>query len=165
MWCWSVVRKVTFRIMRTVEEELVDCLIDSKRKWLMIGIAVLAWPTATTYLNWEQLIDKPLGIDCSNNAATSGARLLVEELFLTWPSLQINIPPYESSDMMAEKADRREFLDLLKKMLVLNAECRITPDEALNHRFVTLMHLVDYAHCPLYVIQTTCLARMRSMLL
>lgn len=26
-------------------------------------------------------------------------------------------------------------------------ERRITPGEALNHAFVTLAHLVDYAHC------------------
>ena len=51
--------------------------------------------------------------------------------------------------MMAEKADRREFLDLLKRMLVLNAESRITPGEALNHPFVRMAHLVDYAHTAL----------------
>nr|CAB3252980.1 homeodomain-interacting protein kinase 2 [Phallusia mammillata] len=62
---------------------------------------------------------------------------------------QINIPQYDNVDMMAEKADRREFLDLLKKMLVLNSECRITPGEALNHPFVAMSHLVDYAHSTL----------------
>lgn len=62
---------------------------------------------------------------------------------------QVNLPQYDSSDMMAEKADRREFLDLLKRMLVLNAECRITPGEALNHHFVRMAHLVEYAHTAL----------------
>ncbi|CAK8680384.1 unnamed protein product [Clavelina lepadiformis] len=62
---------------------------------------------------------------------------------------QVNIPQYDSSDMMAEKADRREFLDLLKRMLVLSAESRITPGEALNHQFVTMTHLIDYAHTTL----------------
>nr|XP_002122448.2 homeodomain-interacting protein kinase 2 [Ciona intestinalis]XP_026695139.1 homeodomain-interacting protein kinase 2 [Ciona intestinalis] len=62
---------------------------------------------------------------------------------------QVNVPQYDSADMMAEKADRREFLDLLKRMLVLNAECRITPGEALNHPFVTMSHLIDYSHSTL----------------
>ncbi len=48
---------------------------------------------------------------------------------------------------MAEKVDRREFIDLLKRMLTLDQERRITPGEALNHPFLTMAHLVDYAHC------------------
>ena len=31
-------------------------------------------------------------------------------------------------------------------MLALNQEKRITPDEALNHPFITFSHLIDYAH-------------------
>lgn len=61
----------------------------------------------------------------------------------------MNVPGYEGVDMMVEKADRREFLDLLKRMLVLDAESRTTPGEALNHPFVTMTHLVDYPHSPL----------------
>lgn len=53
----------------------------------------------------------------------------------------------EGSELLAEKADRREFIDLLKRMLTLDQERRITPGEALNHTFVTLNHLIDYAHC------------------
>ena len=61
----------------------------------------------------------------------------------------MNLPQYEGADMMAEKSDRREFLDLLKKMLMLNSEARINPGEALNHPFVTMTHLIDYAHTSL----------------
>ncbi len=50
---------------------------------------------------------------------------------------------------MAEKVDRREFIDLLKRMLTLDQERRITPGEALNHPFITMAHLVDYAHSSL----------------
>lgn len=32
-------------------------------------------------------------------------------------------------------------------VLIFLQERRITPGEALNHAFVTLAHLVDYAHC------------------
>ncbi|KAG8229821.1 hypothetical protein J437_LFUL008189 [Ladona fulva] len=94
---------------------------------------------------------------------------------------QVNVPTdLEGGELLAEKADRREFIDLLKRMLtmdqvervlppfltsffptaasdvavlcfnlksVFQQERRITPGEALNHAFVTLAHLVDYAHC------------------
>lgn len=61
---------------------------------------------------------------------------------------QINLPVnLVGSELLAEKADRKEFVDLLKRMLVLDQEHRITPYEALNHNFVTLNHLADYAHC------------------
>ncbi|XP_043982001.1 homeodomain-interacting protein kinase 2 isoform X2 [Gambusia affinis] len=52
----------------------------------------------------------------------------------------------EGSDMLAEKADRREFIDLLTKMLTIDADKRITPIETLNHPFVTMSHLLDYPH-------------------
>eukprot|EP00062_Callorhinchus_milii_P013411 gi/632961466/ref/XP_007896772.1/ PREDICTED: homeodomain-interacting protein kinase 2 [Callorhinchus milii] len=52
----------------------------------------------------------------------------------------------EGSEMLAEKADRREFIDLLKKMLTIDADKRITPIETLSHSFVTMTHLVDFPH-------------------
>ncbi|TDH09274.1 hypothetical protein EPR50_G00085040 [Perca flavescens] len=52
----------------------------------------------------------------------------------------------EGSDMLAEKADRREFIDLLTKMLTIDADKRITPIETLNHPFVTMSHLLDFPH-------------------
>lgn len=61
--------------------------------------------------------------------------------------IQINLSPnLVGAELLAEKADRKEFVDLLKRMLVLDQERRITPYEALNHNFVTLNHLADYAH-------------------
>ncbi|XP_077376159.1 homeodomain-interacting protein kinase 3 isoform X2 [Festucalex cinctus] len=52
----------------------------------------------------------------------------------------------EGSDLLAEKADRREFVSLLKKMLLIDAEERITPADALSHPFVTMQHLLDFPH-------------------
>ncbi|XP_057691581.1 homeodomain-interacting protein kinase 2 isoform X4 [Corythoichthys intestinalis] len=52
----------------------------------------------------------------------------------------------EGSDLLAEKADRREFIDLLTKMLTIDADKRITPIETLNHPFVTMSHLLDFPH-------------------
>ncbi|XP_055405261.1 homeodomain-interacting protein kinase 3 isoform X6 [Bubalus kerabau] len=52
----------------------------------------------------------------------------------------------EGSDLLAEKADRREFVGLLKKMLLIDADLRITPAETLNHAFVNMKHLLDFPH-------------------
>ncbi|UYV68847.1 HIPK1 [Cordylochernes scorpioides] len=62
--------------------------------------------------------------------------------------VQVNVPTdLEGGELLAEKADRREFIDLLKRMLTLDQDRRITPGEALNHNFVSLNHLLDYGHC------------------
>ncbi len=52
----------------------------------------------------------------------------------------------EGVELIAEKLDRRAFVAILKDMLQLDQEKRIDPDSALKHTFVTLNHLVDYAH-------------------
>lgn len=58
----------------------------------------------------------------------------------------------EGSDLLAEKADRREFVGLLKKMLMIDAEERIAPAEALSHPFVTMQHLLDFPHSNQWVL-------------
>uniref|UniRef100_A0A673LWZ7 Homeodomain-interacting protein kinase 1-like n=1 Tax=Sinocyclocheilus rhinocerous TaxID=307959 RepID=A0A673LWZ7_9TELE len=60
--------------------------------------------------------------------------------------MQVNMTNLEGTDILAEKADRREFIDLLKKMLTLDAEKRITPTKTLNHPFVTMAHLLHFPH-------------------
>lgn len=62
----------------------------------------------------------------------------------------------EGSDMLAEKADRREFIDLLTKMLTIDADKRITPIETLNHPFVTMSHLLDFPHSTQYELHEPC---------
>lgn len=57
----------------------------------------------------------------------------------------------EGSDLLAEKADRREFVSLLKKMLLIDADLRINPAETLNHPFVNMKHLLDFPHSNQYV--------------
>ncbi|KAJ8002796.1 hypothetical protein DPEC_G00162690 [Dallia pectoralis] len=52
----------------------------------------------------------------------------------------------EGSDLLAEKADRREFVGLLKSMLLIEAESRIAPPDVLSHPFVTMQHLLDFPH-------------------
>ncbi|KAL1020583.1 hypothetical protein UPYG_G00002030 [Umbra pygmaea] len=60
--------------------------------------------------------------------------------------MQVNMTSLEGTDVLAEKADRREFIDLLKKMLTLDADKRITPMKTLNHPFVTMAHLLHFPH-------------------
>ncbi|XP_062842483.1 homeodomain-interacting protein kinase 1 isoform X2 [Trichomycterus rosablanca] len=61
--------------------------------------------------------------------------------------MQVNLSSHlEGTDMLAEKADRREFIDLLKRMLRLDADKRITPNKTLAHPFVTMSHLLDFPH-------------------
>ncbi|XP_026107379.1 homeodomain-interacting protein kinase 1-like [Carassius auratus] len=48
--------------------------------------------------------------------------------------------------MLAEKADRQELIDLLKRMLRLDADKRITPTKTLAHPFVTMSHLLNFPH-------------------
>lgn len=71
----------------------------------------------------------------------------------------------EGCDQLAEKADRQEFVDLLKMMLLIDADQRITPSNALNHPFVTMQHLLDFPHSSQYAhiqrLVLKCL-RMRS---
>ncbi|KAM3608553.1 uncharacterized protein V6R79_000960 [Siganus canaliculatus] len=52
----------------------------------------------------------------------------------------------DNSDMQAEKADRREFVSLLKCMLQITAEERTVPSSVLSHPFLTMTHLLDYPH-------------------
>lgn len=59
---------------------------------------------------------------------------------------QVNTTTLEGTDILAEKADRREFIDLLKKMLTLDADKRTTPTKTLNHPFVTMTHLLHFPH-------------------
>ncbi|KAK3102981.1 hypothetical protein FSP39_015490 [Pinctada imbricata] len=64
---------------------------------------------------------------------------------------QINVPTdLDGSELLAEKVDRKEFIDLLKRMLTLDQERRIMPGEALNHPFITMAHLVEYAHSNMF---------------
>jgi serine/threonine protein kinase len=55
--------------------------------------------------------------------------------------LQLNLS--EGNEMMADYEDHRAFVDILKKMLHLDQDNRITPVEALRHPFLTLAHLMD----------------------
>uniref|UniRef100_A0A3P9HQI0 Protein kinase domain-containing protein n=1 Tax=Oryzias latipes TaxID=8090 RepID=A0A3P9HQI0_ORYLA len=42
---------------------------------------------------------------------------------------------------MYDDDDHKAFIDLLKRMLEVNPQCRITPSQALEHDFITMKHL------------------------
>jgi len=61
-------------------------------------------------------------------------------------SLQLNVTGFsEPLDQVADLVDRCQFVDLLKHMLELDQDRRVRPSDALQHRFLVLSHLVDYA--------------------
>lgn len=53
---------------------------------------------------------------------------------------------YDNSFLLCEKADRTEFIDLLKKMLTMDQERRISPTEALEHNFLKMNHFSHYGN-------------------
>ncbi|KAM9808149.1 LOW QUALITY PROTEIN: homeodomain-interacting protein kinase 3-like [Neosynchiropus ocellatus] len=50
----------------------------------------------------------------------------------------------DTIDMEAERTDRREFVSLLKSMLLVDAEDRTVPCSVLLHPFLTMTHLLDF---------------------
>ncbi|XP_061678521.1 homeodomain-interacting protein kinase 3a isoform X2 [Syngnathoides biaculeatus] len=52
----------------------------------------------------------------------------------------------DNSDVQAEKTDRREFVSLLKTMLLIDAEDRTVPSNVLSHPFLTMTHLLEHPH-------------------
>ena len=64
-----------------------------------------------------------------------------------FPRFQTHLPRnLDGSEVLADRVDRRQFVDLLKRMLSLDQDFRISPKEALNHPFITMAHLSDYGH-------------------
>lgn len=47
-------------------------------------------------------------------------------------------------DSSCEKEDRREFINILKQMLSIDQDHRLTPAESLQHKFIKMNHLSDY---------------------
>lgn len=55
---------------------------------------------------------------------------------------------YESAplEQLCDNMDRAEFLDLLKKMLVLNPDFRMSPQEGLDHNFIKMTHISSHGY-------------------
>ncbi|VDO98191.1 unnamed protein product [Soboliphyme baturini] len=58
---------------------------------------------------------------------------------------QVNVPrDLEGIDLICGRIDRQEFVNILKKMLCMDQEHRLTPAEGLMHPFIQLTRFVDY---------------------
>lgn len=44
---------------------------------------------------------------------------------------------------MCEKSDRQEFVDILKQMLSMDQDKRLTPAGGLQHKFVKMSHALE----------------------
>lgn len=47
-------------------------------------------------------------------------------------------------DSVCERNDRTEFIDILKKMLDMDQDRRLTPSEGLKHAFVQMTSFIGY---------------------
>lgn len=65
-------------------------------------------------------------------------------LFTFGTFLQVHIPTdLDGIDIMCEKVDRQEFVDVLKAMLCMDQDKRLTPNGGLQHKFVKMSHLSE----------------------
>lgn len=64
---------------------------------------------------------------------------------------QVNLPTdLDGIDSACEKVDRKEFVDILKAMLCMDQDRRLSPAAGLQHKFVTMTHLMNYGRTKYY---------------
>ncbi|KAM7406231.1 hypothetical protein PAMP_000620 [Pampus punctatissimus] len=116
--------------------------IDMWSLGCVIAELFLGWPLYPGALEYDQSTDEH---ETETGMKSKEARKYIFSCLddIVHVNLVMNL---EGSDLLAEKADRREFVGLLKKMLLIDAEERIAPAEALSHPFVTMQHLLDFPH-------------------
>uniref|UniRef100_A0A8C4WST3 non-specific serine/threonine protein kinase n=1 Tax=Eptatretus burgeri TaxID=7764 RepID=A0A8C4WST3_EPTBU len=97
----------------------------------------------STYKEWK--LKSPEEHEAETGLKSKEARKYIfsslDDMVQVNPALELR-----GTEARAERIDRREFVDLLKMMLVVDAAERITPAQALSHPFLTLSHLQDYGH-------------------
>ncbi|XP_065421625.1 homeodomain-interacting protein kinase 2 isoform X2 [Chrysemys picta bellii] len=127
--------------------------IDMWSLGCVIAELFLGWPLYPGASEYDQIryISQTQGLPAEYllSSGTKTTRFFNRDTDSPYPlwRLKVNMTTdLEGSDMLVEKADRREFIDLLKKMLTIDADKRITPIETLNHPFVTMTHLLDFPH-------------------
>uniref|UniRef100_A0A3P9LEK4 Protein kinase domain-containing protein n=1 Tax=Oryzias latipes TaxID=8090 RepID=A0A3P9LEK4_ORYLA len=59
-----------------------------------------------------------------------------------------------ATDINEDQSDVEEFKSLIKQMLCVDQKTRITPEEALNHNFITMKHLSERTKDPYLYIST-----------
>uniref|UniRef100_A0AAQ4R3G3 Protein kinase domain-containing protein n=1 Tax=Gasterosteus aculeatus aculeatus TaxID=481459 RepID=A0AAQ4R3G3_GASAC len=108
---------------------------------------------------WEGMIVQPcayrapevsLGLPISEAIDMWSLGCLLARLFLC-QNIFLGISTYDRkrctrNSQWRLKTPEEAFLNLFQMLLNPDAEMRITPEEALEHSFVTMSHLADYAH-------------------
>ncbi|KAI4822163.1 hypothetical protein KUCAC02_007722 [Chaenocephalus aceratus] len=82
-----------------------------------------------------------------------------------YSSLDEAIEDYAEEKGRVELKDRMVFVQLLKRLLDLDANSRITPEQALTHSFVTMDHLEEDLDCSPYVTDAVSPHRIPTMVL
>uniref|UniRef100_A0A3B3H6Z6 Protein kinase domain-containing protein n=1 Tax=Oryzias latipes TaxID=8090 RepID=A0A3B3H6Z6_ORYLA len=91
------------------------------------------------------------------DSGVNGWRLLTAEEYTQRTMSNVNGNHVINLDQMTEihrkqfdmydDDDHKAFIDLLKRMLEVNPQCRITPSQALEHDFITMKHLAGKKCC------------------
>ena len=55
-------------------------------------------------------------------------------------------------DQMCERCDRQDFVDILKQMLSMDQDRRLTPQGGLQHKFVKMSHLAEMGRTKYYQV-------------
>ncbi|XP_061646304.1 homeodomain-interacting protein kinase 1-like isoform X3 [Phyllopteryx taeniolatus] len=99
-----------------------------------------------THLNFEQWkLKTPNEYKLTNGEETKTWKIRLKSLDV----LKTN--QADTREVFSEFEDQNEFVNFLKSLLNLQAERRITPAEALKHRYVSMAHLVHESHTSSYV--------------
>nr|XP_033946270.1 homeodomain-interacting protein kinase 3-like [Pseudochaenichthys georgianus] len=79
---------------------------------------------------------------------------IIKRPFDKLKSLDAAVEKHSKKNDKVEYEDRMAFLQLLKQLLDLDGNSRITPEQALTHSFVTMGHLKEDLGCSSYLPET-----------
>uniref|UniRef100_A0A3P9MPE7 Protein kinase domain-containing protein n=1 Tax=Oryzias latipes TaxID=8090 RepID=A0A3P9MPE7_ORYLA len=136
---------IMFADEKSLKFKLIDFGVAVEKKELPIGTEIQAIPFRAP----EVILGLPL--DESVDISVNGWRLYTAEEYTQRTRSYVNGNHVINLDQMTEihrkqfdmydDDDHKAFIDLLKRMLVVNPQRRITPSQALEHDFITMKHL------------------------
>ncbi|PSN29452.1 hypothetical protein C0J52_24770 [Blattella germanica] len=123
--------------------------IDMWSLGCVVAELFLGWPLYPGSSEYDQIryISQTQGLPTEHmlNNASKTTKFFYRDMDSTYPFWRLKTPEeHEAETGIKSKEARKYIFNCLDD---IGQERRITPGEALNHAFVTLAHLVDYAHC------------------
>ncbi|TGZ52054.1 Uncharacterized protein DBV15_05039 [Temnothorax longispinosus] len=123
--------------------------IDMWSLGCVVAELFLGWPLYPGSSEYDQIryISQTQGLPTEHmlNNASKTTKFFYRDMDSTYPFWRLKTPEeHEAETGIKSKEARKYIFNCLDD---IGQERRITPGEALNHAFVTLSHLVDYAHC------------------